>query len=97
MCRRIAMLFTTLALLAAGTAYASAQAQVTKSNLKKVPLSAQEFVSCSNGGSGEIVDLEGYIHILSFQVQNQTKCHGIFMSPRSMLVLSEKQLELSTQ
>lgn len=54
------------------------QANVTRSNDIKVPLNSTQWIPCANGGLGELMQLDGYIHILSAQVANDNHSSWLF-------------------
>jgi len=54
------------------------QANVTRSNDIKVPLHSTQWIPCANSGLGELMQLDGYIHILSTQVVNDNHASWLF-------------------
>ena len=64
MIRTIAFVLATATTALVGAMSAAAQATTTTTN-EQVPISVIQFVPCANDGAGELVVLEGTLHILS--------------------------------
>lgn len=59
---------------------AAGQANVTRSNDVRVPLDVTQWVPCANNGLGELMQLDGYIHVLFAQVVNNNRGSWLFHS-----------------
>jgi hypothetical protein len=62
--RTIAISLTALTVALAGAAAAGAEATTVTTN-EQIPVVVVAFVPCANGGAGELVVLEGTLHVLT--------------------------------